>query len=67
VEFAGNREIVVSGEADHGPITRELDAGVGLGAVADEVAEAPDLIDGAARDVCRARLPARACLRECQR
>ena len=49
--LTGDCEIVVSGEADHGLIARELDAGVGLCAVADEVAETPDLIDGAARDV----------------
>jgi hypothetical protein len=51
LSLAGDREIVIPSEADHGLIARELDAGVGLCAVADEIAETPDLINGAARDI----------------
>ena len=37
-------EVVVAGEADRRVAPRELDARVGIGAVADEVAEAPHLL-----------------------
>ena len=42
-DVSGDREVVVAGEADGGVRLRQLHAGVRLGAVADEVAEAPQL------------------------
>jgi len=39
-----NAEVVVAGQADRAVALGELDAGVRLGAVADQVAEAPDLV-----------------------
>ena len=36
--------VVVAGQADRRVAARQLDAGVGLGAVADEIAEAPHLL-----------------------
>ena len=41
---AAHAEVVVAGQADRGVPAGQLDAGVGLGAVADEVAEAPHLL-----------------------
>src|SRR4051812_38395645 len=40
-------EVVVAREADRAVPSGELDARVGLGAVAHEVPKAPDLVDGA--------------------
>ena len=37
-------EIVVAGQADRRVLAGEVDAGVGIGAVADQVAEAPQLL-----------------------
>ena len=36
---------MVAGQAERAPLADQLRAGVGLGAVADDVAEAPDLVD----------------------
>src|SRR4051794_38803685 len=44
-ERARDREVVVAGEHDVAARERELDAQIRLRAVADEVAEAPDLVD----------------------
>ncbi len=41
---AGHAHVVVAGQADRRMAARHLDAGVGLGAVADEVAETPHLV-----------------------
>ena len=43
-DLAGDAEVVVAGQADRRVPARQLDAGVRLGAVADEVAEAPHLV-----------------------
>ena len=45
VEVAEHRQVVVAGEADGAALLDQVGAGVGLGAVADDVAEAPDLLD----------------------
>ena len=42
-DLAGDGEVVVARQADGGVLAGELDAGVRVGAVADEVAEAPQL------------------------
>ena len=55
-ELAANPEVVVAGEADRRVPPRQLDAGVGLGAVADEVAEAPQLLGVRRRDRLEHRL-----------
>ena len=55
-DLAGDREVVVAGEAQVGVLAREVDARVGVGAVADEVAEAPDLLDRVVGDVAEHRL-----------
>ena len=44
-EHLDDGEVVVAGEADRAVGLGQRDAGVGLGAVADEVAEAPQLLD----------------------
>ena len=43
-EHVDDREVVVAGEADRAVRAGQRDAGVRLGAVADEVAEAPQLV-----------------------
>ena len=45
VELAEHREVVVADQADVAALADQVGAGVGLGAVADDVAEAPDLLD----------------------
>ena len=47
---------MVAGEANRGVAARQLDAGVGFGAVADEVAEAPHLVGAGALGVGEHRL-----------
>jgi STE24 endopeptidase len=47
---------VVAREADRHALARDLDAGVGLGAVADQVAQAPDLLGARAAGVVQHRL-----------
>ena len=42
---AEHREVVVADQADVAALADQVGAGVGLGAVADDVAEAPDLVD----------------------
>jgi hypothetical protein len=44
-ERLDDREVVVPGQADRAVRLGERDARVGVGAVADEVAEAPQLLD----------------------
>ena len=53
---AGHAHVVVAGEADRRVAARQLDAGVGLGAVADEVAEAPHLVGAGGLGVGEHRL-----------
>ena len=55
-DLAGDGEVVVAGQAHRGVLARELHAGVGLGAVADEVAEAPQLGGVAGGDRLERRL-----------
>ncbi len=55
-DLAGDREVVISGQAHGGVLAGELHAGVGLGSVADEVAEAPQLGGVAGRDRFERRL-----------
>src|SRR4029077_2589620 len=45
VELAQHREVVVADQADVAAIADQLGAEVGIGAVADHVAEAPELLD----------------------
>ena len=59
-QLAGHREVVVAGEADAQCSRGQRDAGVGVGAVADEVAEAPDLV-GAARRAASSSTASKAC------
>ena len=58
-QLAGHREVVVAREADRRVLARQLDAGVGLGAVADEVAEAPEL--GASLAATASSVASKAC------
>ena len=55
-ERAGDGEVVVAGQANRGVPPGELAAGIGLGSVADEVAEAPDLLRIRSGDVGEHRL-----------
>ena len=41
--LADDGEVVVTGEADRGVLASELHADVGVGSIADEVAQAPQL------------------------
>ena len=43
-EIAADAQVVVAGQADRGVAAGQVDARVGLGAVADEVAQAPHLL-----------------------
>ena len=45
VESAEHRQVVVARQAQRAALADQLGAGVGLGAVADDVPEAPDLLD----------------------
>jgi len=54
--LAGHGQVVVSGEADSRVLTGQLHAGVRLCAIADEIAEAPDLRGRAVRDRLEGRL-----------
>src|SRR5262249_28520594 len=56
IRAADRGEVVVSEQADVGAVARRLDAPVRLRAVADDVAEAPDLVGALALDVCEHRL-----------
>ena len=47
---AEHREVVVADQADVAALADQVGAGVGLGAVADDVAEAPDLVDAGVVD-----------------
>jgi hypothetical protein len=44
VDLVENRQIVIAGENDGGGITQAIDALVGSGAVADDIAEAPQFV-----------------------
>ena len=55
VDLAGHDEVVVAGQAEVAAAARQLDAVVGLGAVADQVAQAPDLVGAGRRRRRRAR------------
>ena len=44
-QVPGDGEIVVAGQADRGVVAGQLDAAVRVGAVADQVAQAPHLVD----------------------
>lgn len=45
VETAEHRQVVVAGQADVATFANQLGAGVWLGPISDQVAEAPDLLD----------------------
>jgi hypothetical protein len=47
---------VIPGQGEVAVVARQLDAPVGLGAVSDEVSEAPDLLDRRVLDVGQHRL-----------
>ena len=51
-----HRQVVVAGQADRAVVAASSHAGVGLGAVADEVAEAPQLVGVGGLDVGEHRL-----------
>ena len=55
VDLAGHHEVVVAGQAQIAALACELDAVVRLGAVADQVAETPDLVHADLRRRRRAR------------
>ena len=42
-QAAAHAEVVVTGQADGGVLAGQVDAGVGIGAVPDQIAEAPEL------------------------
>jgi arginyl-tRNA synthetase len=50
VERAEHRKVVVAGQAGAAALAHQSGAGIRLGAVADHVAEAPDLVDGGLLD-----------------
>ena len=50
VERAEHRQVVVADQADLAALADQRRAGVGIGAVADQVAEAPDLLDAGRLD-----------------
>ncbi len=56
VELAEHRKVVVPDQADLTPLARQLDAEVGIGAVSDDVAEAPSLLDAGLVAVAENRL-----------
>ena len=60
VERAEHREVVVADQADRAALAHQGGAGVGLGAVADHVAEAPDLLGAGRRRSPRGRPRGRA-------
>ena len=53
---AGDGQVVVAGEADGGVLAHQRAAVVGVGAVADDVAQAPQLAGAGGRDVGEHRL-----------
>src|SRR4051812_46696002 len=55
-ERAGDGQVVVAGEHDVAAAERELDAQIRLRAVADEIAQAPDLVDPGGVDGVEGRL-----------
>ena len=59
VELAEHCEIVVPDQTDLTPVPREIDAEIGIGAVADHVAEAPALVDSDVVAVAEDRLEGR--------
>ena len=42
-DLADRGKVVIAGEAHGGVLARELDTGIGIGAVSDQITEAPEL------------------------
>src|SRR6267154_627178 len=55
-DLTGHGHVVIAGEAHRGVLAGELHASIGLGAVADEIAEAPELGGVARSDRLKGRL-----------